>query len=63
MATQPGYTPSMQESNAECSHEPCNCIVMGPIAGEVFCSDFCREAESGLESETCACAHPQCDEP
>jgi len=52
----------MQEAPVECSHDPCNCSVIGPVeGGEVYCSDFCRGAEQGLESESCGCGHPQCD--
>jgi hypothetical protein len=55
----------MRESPLECGHELCNCSVIGSVAGsEVYCSDFCRNAdEGGIESETCACAHPECDTP
>jgi hypothetical protein len=52
----------MHESPVECSHELCNCSLTGPVAGETYCSDYClRAMEEGLESETCACGHPQCD--
>jgi hypothetical protein len=53
----------MLETPLECNHEPCNCSVTGPVEGvEVYCSSFCRNAaEGGLESESCACGHPQCD--
>ena len=54
----------MQDRGIECSHEPCNCVVIGPIAsGEAYCGDFCRSAEQRIESETCACGHPPCDTP
>jgi hypothetical protein len=53
----------MHESPVECSHDLCNCSVVGSIdGGETYCSDFCRTAtEDGLEAETCACGHPPCD--
>lgn len=48
----------------ECAHSLCNCRVTSPIAGEAYCSDYCRTAtEDGIESETCGCSHPQCDVP
>jgi hypothetical protein len=55
----------MRESALECGHDVCNCSVSGPVeGGDVYCSDYCRNAEErGLESETCACAHPECDTP
>jgi hypothetical protein len=46
----------------ECSHEVCNCTLMGPTIGEAYCSSACRKAaESGIEAETCPCGHSQCD--
>lgn len=53
----------MQDHGIECAHEPCNCLVIGPVVGgEAYCSDFCNAAQAGdLESEACACGHPQCD--
>lgn len=55
----------MHESPLECAHEICNCSVTGPVDGsEVYCCSFCRNAdEQGIESETCACGHPECDTP
>ncbi|HET6274764.1 MAG TPA: hypothetical protein VFE16_02335 [Candidatus Cybelea sp.] len=55
----------MHESPLECAHEICNCSVTGPVDGsEVYCGNFCRNAdEQGIESETCACGHPECDTP
>jgi hypothetical protein len=53
----------MQDHDIECAHEPCSCLVIGPVVGgEAYCSDFCSAAQAGdLESEACACGHPQCD--
>jgi hypothetical protein len=54
----------MRENSIECSHELCNCTVPGTGGGDAYCSGFCRNAtEQGLESETCACGHPECDTP
>ena len=55
----------MQDRGIECTYTPCNCLVIGSVRdGEAYCSDFCRSVpEGGLESETCACGHPQCDAP
>lgn len=55
----------MHESPLECDHDICNCTVTGPVGGgDVYCSDVCRDAsEEGVESETCACGHPECDTP
>ncbi len=55
----------MHESPLECSHGICNCSVTGPVDGsDVYCSNFCRNAdEQGIEGETCACGHPECDTP
>lgn len=55
----------MYENSVECSHELCNCVVRGTADGaDVYCSDYCRDAtEQGVESETCACTHPECDTP
>ena len=52
----------MHEAPAECGHDLCNCSLIGPIAGETYCSGYCRRAaEDSDESEACACGHPQCD--
>jgi hypothetical protein len=55
----------MHEAPVECSHDICNCSVTGTVDGaETYCSDYCRNSdESGRESETCACGHPECDTP
>jgi hypothetical protein len=55
----------MHESPLECDHDICNCSVTGPVeGGDVYCGSFCRNAdEQALESETCACGHPECDTP
>jgi hypothetical protein len=55
----------MQNRGIECNHDLCNCLVAGPIAtGEAYCSDYCqRSFEESIESESCACGHPPCDEP
>jgi hypothetical protein len=55
----------MLEAPLECGHDICNCSVTGPVNGaEVYCSDYCANADAeGLESETCACGHPECDTP
>jgi hypothetical protein len=49
----------------ECSHELCNCMVMGPAeGGDAYCSTYCRNADDGgIESDACACGHPECDTP
>jgi hypothetical protein len=48
----------------ECSHELCNCMVMGPAEGDAYCTTYCRNADDGgIESDTCACGHPECDTP
>jgi hypothetical protein len=54
---------TMQDRGIECNHEICNCVVIGPIeTGEAYCSDYCRGVTAdGIESELCACGHPQCD--
>ncbi len=53
----------MHDRGIECSHEPCSCLVIALVgSGEAYCSDFCSSAEErSLESESCACGHPQCD--
>jgi hypothetical protein len=54
----------MHEAPLECDHDICNCSVTGPVEGGVYCSNVCRNAaEQGVESETCACGHPECDTP
>jgi hypothetical protein len=55
----------MHEAPVDCSYELCNCSVTGTVeGGEVYCSDFCSTAdEESLESEVCACGHPECDTP
>jgi hypothetical protein len=49
----------------ECSHELCNCTVMGPaMGGDAYCSNYCRSVDDGgIESDTCPCGHPECDTP
>ncbi|MGB8910279.1 MAG: hypothetical protein WCC84_16150 [Candidatus Cybelea sp.] len=56
---------AMREAPLECAHDICNCSVTGPVeGGDVYCSPYCRGAdESSIESETCACGHPECDTP
>ncbi|MBV8530428.1 MAG: hypothetical protein JO104_03850 [Candidatus Eremiobacteraeota bacterium] len=53
----------MYEASIECTHERCNCSVIAAIdGGDAYCSGYCRTAtEESVESETCACGHPQCD--
>ena len=53
----------MHEAPVECAYEPCNCSVSGPVeGGEAYCSAFCSSADQdGVEADTCACGHPQCD--
>ena len=48
-----------------CSHELCTCPVEEPATGgEAYCSDYCKNADAGgIESEACACGHPECDVP
>jgi hypothetical protein len=55
----------MHQNSVECSHELCNCVVPGMADGaDAYCTEYCRDAaEQGLESETCACGHPECDTP
>ena len=55
----------MRDLGIECNNEPCNCVVPGSaVSGEAYCSDACRSAvEETIESESCACGHPPCDEP
>ncbi len=54
----------MHESSLECDHDICNCTLTGPVGSDVYCSDFCRNAEEqSVESEACACGHPECDAP
>jgi hypothetical protein len=55
----------MRENSVECSHDLCNCAVTGTLGfTDAYCSDYCQDAtERGLESETCACGHPECDTP
>jgi hypothetical protein len=55
----------MHEAPVECSYEPCNCSVVGPVeGGEAYCSPFCSDAsDQSLESDFCSCGHPPCDEP
>jgi hypothetical protein len=54
----------MREASLECAHEICNCLVTGPVeGGDVYCSNYCRTDERSVESETCACGHPECDTP
>ncbi len=57
--------PVMHEAPVECSYEPCNCSVVGPVeGGEAYCSPFCSDAsDQSLESDFCSCGHPPCDEP
>lgn len=55
----------MQERGIECNHDLCVCLVTGPVeSGEAYCSEYCASAEEdGVESESCGCGHPPCDEP
>ncbi len=54
----------MRELTVACDHDLCNCTIRAQVGGEAYCSDFCRDAESGgIEDETCSCGHPPCDEP
>jgi len=53
----------MQQS-IECAHTLCNCEITSEMQVEEYCSEFCKNAEeSGIESESCSCGHPQCDVP
>lgn len=48
----------------ECSHDLCNCVLTAEMQTEEYCSDACRNADSGgIEIETCECGHPACDAP
>lgn len=42
----------------KCQHEGCSC----QVEGGGFCGDYCREhaAQSGHETHTCGCGHPDC---
>jgi hypothetical protein len=55
----------MRDLNVSCGHELCNCTVTAPIdGGDAYCSDICRETvDESIESESCSCGHPPCDEP
>lgn len=47
-----------------CSHEVCSCTIVGAMLGTSYCSDYCSQSDDGgIETETCACGHPECDAP
>ncbi len=55
----------MRELTVECGNEICNCTAIAAVGGsDVYCSDFCQDAtEQSVESPSCSCGHPPCDEP
>ena len=40
-----------------CAHTPCTCVVE---AGEKYCSESCRDAESDEVEIACECGHATC---
>lgn len=53
-----------QQELQGCSNDLCRCTQMGPLAGDVFCSDYCQnQSTGGIESTACGCGHPACDTP
>ncbi|MGY3038787.1 hypothetical protein ACVWWQ_000374 [Rhodanobacter sp. TND4EL1] len=43
--------------NQPCAHAPCGCKV--ERAGE-YCSELCRQKQSGKSDEACQCGHSDC---
>jgi hypothetical protein len=55
----------MRDLNVPCVNDICNCTVTASVDdGDAFCSDYCRNTvDQSIESESCSCGHPPCDEP
>jgi hypothetical protein len=56
---------AMTDLNVPCGNDICNCTVSAPVDGGVrYCSDYCQDVtDQSIESESCSCGHPPCDEP
>jgi hypothetical protein len=55
----------MRDLNVPCGNDLCNCTISAPVGSDAaYCSDYCQDAvDQSIESETCSCGHPPCDEP
>lgn len=54
-----------RDLNVPCGNDICNCTVSAPVdGGSTYCSDYCQDVtDQSIESESCSCGHPPCDEP
>ena len=49
------------QTDVMCENPVCNCLMVGALMGATYCSDYCRDAETDIERESCGCGHPACD--